>query len=119
MKKDKKRIYLFLYSYSFFGFCYLDMYFYRMNASSLISEITLKVTKLKLRSERLEKENEELRNTVFTYLKELETQKIAISTYKEADKNRPTTSLLSQKELDKYILLIDKCIASIDINLDK
>jgi len=90
-----------------------------MNANSLISEITLKVTKLKLRTERLEKENQELRNAVFNYLEELETQKLAISTYKEADKNRPTTSFPSQKELDKYILLIDKCIASIDINLDK
>ena len=96
-----------------------NLYFYQMNANSLISEITLKVTKLKLRSERLEKENEELRNTVFNYLKELETQKLAISTYKEADKNRPTTSFPSQKEIDKYILLIDKCIASVDINLDK
>jgi hypothetical protein len=25
----------------------------------------------------------------------------------------------TQKEIDKYILLIDKCIASVDINLDK
>jgi hypothetical protein len=90
-----------------------------MNASSIISEITAKVTKLKLRCDRLEKENEELRNTVFTYLKELESQKLTSNTLNTFEKKSSKNNLPSQKELDKYILLIDKCIASIDINLDK
>lgn len=95
------------------------MYFYQMNASSIISEITAKVTKLKSRCDRLEKENDELKNTVFTYLKELETQKLASSTLDISKTKSSKNSVPSHKELDKYILLIDKCIASIDINLDK
>jgi len=99
------------------------MYFYQMNASSIISEISTKVTKLKLRNDRLEKENEELRNSVFDYLKELDLQKNEIVHLKEQLLNNKTQSKLEsekknlQKELDKYISLIDKSIESIQQNM--
>jgi chromosome segregation ATPase len=94
-----------------------------MNASSIISEISTKVTKLKLRNDRLEKENEELRNSVFDYLKELDLQKNEIVHLKEQLLNNKTQSKLEsekknlQKELDKYISLIDKSIESIQQNM--
>jgi hypothetical protein len=96
-----------------------------MNANALVGEIAAKVTKLKLRTERLEKENEALRNSVFNYLKEFDLQKNEIAQLNVQLKNnipQPTLEAekkKTQKEIDKYILLIDKCIASVDINLDK
>lgn len=94
-------------------------YFYPMDIHSLMQEINAKAQKLKSRTERLEKENEELRNSVFNYLKELEAQKIELNNLKTIAKNQSKNSTLSQKDLEKYILLVDKCIASIDVNLDK
>jgi nitrate/nitrite-specific signal transduction histidine kinase len=94
-----------------------------MNASSILSEIATKVTKLKLRNDRLEKENEELRNSVFNYLKELDLQKNEITHLQEQLSNNKTHSRLAsekknlQKELDKYISLIDKSIESIQQNI--
>lgn len=90
-----------------------------MDIHSLMQEINAKAQKLKSRTERLEKENEELRNSVFNYLKELEAQKIELNNLKTIAKNQSKNSTLSQKDLEKYILLVDKCIASIDVNLDK
>ena len=95
-----------------------------MNIENLLSEITEKAKKLKTRSERLEQENKELRNSVFTYLKELETQKNEIEFLKidlaknEAELKTSVDNKKLHKELDKYILLVDKCISSIDIKLD-
>jgi hypothetical protein len=94
-----------------------------MDASSILIEIATKVTKLKLRNDRLKKENEELRNSVFDYLKELDLQKNEITHLKEQLSNNKTHSRLAsekknlQKELDKYISLIDKSIESIQQNI--
>lgn len=90
----------------------------------MVSEIAAKVTKLKLRTERLEKENEALRNSVFNYLKELDLQKNEIAQLNEQLKNNvPPASLEAnkkklQKEIDKYISLIDKSIESVQQNID-
>lgn len=90
----------------------------------MVSEIAAKVTKLKLRTERLEKENEALRSSVFNYLKELDLQKNEIAQLKEQLKNNiPQPSLEAdkkklQKEIDKYISLIDKSIESVRQNID-
>jgi SMC interacting uncharacterized protein involved in chromosome segregation len=51
-----------------------------MKIESILSEIELKAKRLTSRMIRLEKENEDLRNSMFEYLNKLEQQK------KEADK---------------------------------
>lgn len=92
-----------------------------METLHLLSAIEEKIKKLKARNERLEKDNAELKKSVFEYLQKMETQK------KEFDKSK--TQMLAmqmgksssldhtqlRKELDHYIHLIDKCIASVHV----
>ncbi len=93
------------------------------NIGNQLSEITSKIKRLKSRNLRLETENEELRKSVFNYLQLLEAQK------KETEKASLSVQheILGQslsgdkkvllKELDKYILMIDKCIAAVNANI--
>ena len=74
-----------------------------MDIHSLMQEINAKAQKLKSRTERLEKENEELRNSVFNYLKELEAQKTELNTLKTASKNQTKEAKINKRDLDKYI----------------
>ena len=88
-----------------------------------LQQITSKIRKLKIRNQRLEAENETLRRSVFEYLQQLEEQK------KEAAKINQsiTQSQIGQtinvdrknmlRELDKYILMIDKCIAAVKADI--
>ena len=92
-----------------------------MDTLTLLSNIEAKIKKLKARNERLEKDNENLKKSVFEYLQRLESQK------KEMDKSKASLQALQlgkatslntaelRKELDHYIYLIDKCIASIHV----
>ncbi len=93
------------------------------NIGNQLSEITSKIKRLKSRNLRLETENEELRKSVFNYLQLLEAQK------KETEKASLSVQheILGQslsgdkkvllKELDKYILMIDKCIAAVNAKI--
>ncbi len=92
-----------------------------MDTLTLLSNIEAKIKKLKARNERLEKDNENLKKSVFEYIQRLESQK------KEMDKSKASLQALQlgkatslntaelRKELDHYIYLIDKCIASIHV----
>ena len=93
------------------------------NIGNQLSEITSKIKRLKSRNLRLETENEELSKSVFNYLQLLEAQK------KETEKASLSVQheILGQslsgdkkvllKELDKYILMIDKCIAAVNAKI--
>ncbi len=92
-----------------------------MDTLTLLSGIETKIRKMKTRNERLEKENEELKKSLFEYLQKMELQK------KESEKSKMELQALQlgksttintaqlRKDLDHYIYMIDKCIASINV----
>ena len=94
-----------------------------MEIESILSEIELKAKRLTSRMIRLEKENEDLRNSMFEYLNKLEQQK------KEADKLQMEIKALKvggsvssdkrklKKDIDQYIHLIDQCLATLNTEL--
>lgn len=90
-----------------------------MEINEIISEIERKSKRLLTRVDRLEKENIELRKSVFDYLEKMEKQKTEIEKIKselkitQLSKSIPSEKKALQKEIDKYIYLIDKCIASV------
>lgn len=103
------------------------MYFYTAMAGSELLDIlqTLEssVRKLKQRNERLESENAELKQSIFEYLGKLEHQKKENDLLRDqiraktiAGKLDPDAKVLA-KEIDQYIRLIDKCLASIHTKL--
>ena len=93
------------------------------NLQQYLSEISSKIKKIKLRNQRLEAENEELRKSVFTYLQQLDAQKREIEKLTESATNASIGNAISKdkkilhKEIDKYILMIDKCIAGVNSKL--
>lgn len=94
-----------------------------MEIESILTEIELKAKRLTSRMIRLEKENEDLRNSMFEYLNKLEQQK------KEADKLQMEIKALKvgdsvtsdkrklKKDIDQYIHLIDQCLATLNTEL--
>ena len=88
-----------------------------------LAEITSKIKKLKARNQRIEAENEELRKSVFGYLQLLETQKkdtakASLSLqHEQLSQSLGGDKKVLQKELDKYILMIDKCIAAVNAKM--
>jgi len=101
----------------------LKNYCATMNIPELLAELEQKARKMKARSERLEKENEELRASVFNYLKKLDEQRLE---QEEANKRFQAAVAgntlngdrkILQKELDRYIHLIDQCLASLNAGL--
>ena len=94
-----------------------------MEIESILTEIELKAKRLTSRMFRLEKENEDLRNSMFEYLNRLEQQK------KEADKLQMEIRALKvggsvtsdkrklKKDIDQYIHLIDQCLATLNTEL--
>lgn len=94
-----------------------------MNTHQLLTDIEQKVKKLKLRSDRLEKENEEMRHSVFGYLQKLQEQQTQYEDLlrqfqaAEMSKTLHTDRKTMQKELDRYIHLIDQCLASLNAGL--
>jgi predicted RNase H-like nuclease (RuvC/YqgF family) len=94
--------------------------FMDVSVTQQIEDIRAKVIKLKARMQRLEQENDELRASVFEYLQQLDAfkkdQQKAEKVQQHAEISRAITldKKQLQKELDKYILMIDKCIASVN-----
>lgn len=93
------------------------------NLEILLNEIESKAGKLNKRMQRLESENAELRASVFSYIQQLDETKNKLSaaesqlkTMAISDKQAIDSKEL-KKELDKYILLIDRCIASLNTKL--
>ncbi len=90
-----------------------------MDINEVIIEIEHKTKRLLTRLNRLEKENTDLRKSVFDYLEKLEKQKFEIEKINsdlkitKMSKSLPLEKKNLQKEIDKYIYLIDKCIASV------
>jgi len=88
-----------------------------------LSEITSKIKRLKTRNLRLEAENEELRKSVFNYLQMLdaqkkETEKASLSMQHEMlGQSLSGDKKVLMKEMDKYILMIDKCIAAVNAKI--
>ncbi len=93
------------------------------NIGNQLSEITSKIKRLKSRNLRLETENEELRKSVFNYLQLLEaqkkeTEKASLSVQQEIlGQSLSGDKKVLLKELDKYILMIDKCIAAVNAKI--
>lgn len=92
-----------------------------METSTLVKTIGDKIRKLKERSQRLEKENSELQQTVFGYLAKIDSLQKELEILKKQSNTRILSETLTgdkkkmQKELDQYIHLIDKCIAAIKV----
>lgn len=84
------------------------------------TEIVSKVKKLQGRIIRLETENDTLKKSILGYLQLLdEYKKNAEKATKQANVDQLNGALQKdkkalQKDLDKYITLIDKCIAAIE-----
>lgn len=89
-----------------------------LSEKAILEEISQKIKRLKARNSRLELENKELRESVFDYLKQLESSKnegvilnqqltssLIVSNSKELSKIK--------REIDKHIKLVDQCIAFI------
>jgi chromosome segregation ATPase len=91
-----------------------------MDINNIISDIESKAKRLKVRMERLEKENEELRNSVFEYLGKLEANQQECFTLKKEIETAKIGQLLqvdkkqTKREIDKYIHMIEKCISAIN-----
>ncbi len=93
------------------------------NIENTLASISQKIKRLKARNTKLENENAELRASVFDYLQQLDLYKKAnekaitsmhtreISEVSKIDKK------ILRKDIDKYILMIDKCIASMKVKL--
>jgi len=92
-----------------------------METLALLTPIETKIKKLQSRNERLEKDNEELKKTMFEYLQKLELQKKNVDQTKhelmalQLSKTTNMDTAHLKKELDHYIYMIDKCIASIHV----
>ena len=88
-----------------------------------IAEISTKVKKMTSRMKRLESENESLKKSVMTYLELLDHQKKESDTLTrqlivwQIQQHVAVDTKKLQKELDKYIGLIDKCIAAVNSKL--
>jgi len=88
-----------------------------------LQAIASNVNKLKTRTRRLETENEELRKSVFGYLQQLEDQQkeakrlAELMKHGQISESLPTDKKLLQKEIDKYLQMIDKCIASVNAKM--
>lgn len=95
-----------------------------MESTTLIKTIGDKIRKLKERSQRLEKENAELQQSVFGYLAKIDALQKELDLLKKQSNTRFLGETLTgdkkklQKELDQYIHLIDKCIAAIKVGKD-
>lgn len=92
-----------------------------MDTLTLLTGIEAKIKKLKARNERLEKDNEDLKKSIFEYIQKLESQKMELDKSKtslqamQLGKSTSIDTVALRKELDHYIYLIDKCIASIHV----
>lgn len=94
-----------------------------MEIQQLIDTIEQKSKRLISRVNRLELENADLKKSVFDYLQKMENQLKEIEDLKhqikviEVKKSVSGDKKKLQRDIDKYIHLIDKCIANINAEL--
>lgn len=93
------------------------------NIDNTLASISQKIKKIKARNTKLENENAELRASIFEYLQQLDVYKKAnekaitsMHTREIGDVSKIDKKIL-RKDIDKYILMIDKCIASMKVKL--
>lgn len=88
---------------------------------SLLNDIEKKAKKLLAHNERLQAENRELRERIFSYLQKIESYSKEISQKRQEVGTSKMIEVSTidkvqlRKEIDKYIYLIEKCISSIHI----
>lgn len=93
-----------------------------MKSEPLLSEIELKAKSLQQRLQRLTKENKTLQDSVFEYLKQLDENRKEILELKKKVANQQLAERIEldkkqlQKEIDRYVQLVDKCIATLKVN---
>ena len=93
-----------------------------MDTHTLLTDIENKIKKLKLRNVRLEKENADLQNSVFTYLQKMDLLKKQMEHSHLISNSQKIASVSSfeknelKKEIDRYIYLIEKCIAYVKVD---
>jgi uncharacterized protein (UPF0335 family) len=94
-----------------------------METIDLIQQIEQKSKRLLSRMERLEQENSDLKKSVFAYLEKMDAQVKEINQLKQKIQVLDVKNSVSmdkktlQRQLDKYIHLIDKCIANVNHEL--
>lgn len=94
----------------------------RMATQEILNELESRAKKINQRVQRLEQENTELRASVFTYLQQIEQHQKEILRLQTEQKNKQITHLSNldkkelQREIDKYVLMIEKCMASIKVS---
>lgn len=89
-----------------------------MNTLELLDAIEKKTRRLKQHNERLQADNKALEARIFDYLQQIEQSKAEIKLLKETIHTRAIGQELAnhqtlRKELDRYINIIDQCMASI------
>lgn len=95
---------------------------YPVAVTDVIQQIEFKVKRLLQRNQRLEEENKELRNSVFEYLQQLDALKKQMNALEQERLMRKVSHLSEEekkallREIDKQVLLIDKCISSIKVS---
>lgn len=93
-----------------------------MKNDQLLTEIENKAKVLQQRIQRLNKENQALQNSVFEYLKQLEESRKEITELKKSVANQQLAGKIDldkkqlQKEIDQYIQLVEKCIATVKVS---
>ena len=90
-----------------------------METLPLLERIEKKVRRLKQHNERLAAHNAALEARIFDYLKQLEEAKTAITRLEEQLQVRHLGKQVGdkktlQKEIDRYIKIIDQCMASVN-----
>jgi hypothetical protein len=90
------------------------------NVSQLLKDLEQKVTKVKNRANKLELENAVLQNTVFEHLQNLDIANKKIKALQQESGTKQLADTQADKTatkelLDKYIRLIDKTIAEIQV----
>jgi uncharacterized coiled-coil DUF342 family protein len=93
-----------------------------MALNELLDELESKARKIRQRMDRMEEENRSLRQSVFQYLQQLDEQKkeldelkAQLATRQLAGEFKHTHKEL-QRKIELYIGMIDKCIATIQVN---
>lgn len=94
---------------------YRKLYIRNMELNSRLDTVIDKVIKLKSRSERLEKENHSLRESIFEYLKQIEKLQVRITDLQTQLQQQTShnTTPVNAKEIEQYIRLLDQCIEQV------
>ena len=90
-----------------------------MDTKQLLTSIEKKAKRLKQHNERLLADNAALEARLFDYLQQLEQTRSEVKRMEETLKHRAVGELVNnkqdlRKELDRYIKIIDQCLATIN-----